>query len=275
MSLFDPLPGESAHIEFMQAGGSPVSGEPLPSLRAKAVADLESKLRVIAIRIARSTDRSDGWEDAYNTLAEALSASGKLTERQLAYDLPNVIFNYAVRNGWFPYLVPLSKESKGLLNPNRLDEDGYCERSRSPMTKQESLAWFKDRIRPAVMEWTNRIMDSELRFRTFRDTMVLKSATIIAAGTEAQKPAQAVVDPIQGTIERRQRLLADYKKRVLHPEKGRPYSDSAIYNCRFHTAHKPEFMKWKSGRLSDENPATISLERFLRGDQHPVPRKTR
>jgi hypothetical protein len=68
-------------------------------------------------------------------------------------------------------------------------------------------------------------------------------------------------------IERRQRLLADYKAATGDPP------DYRIYNAKNSGIHKPEFYEWKKGTLSRRTKTAQNFERFLREKKPPIPRK--
>jgi len=147
-------------VEVLMAGGSRVSGEPLPELSATTKADLEIQLQRIGIKIARSPERLDGWEDAYNAFVEAFERrGGRLSPRQIELDLPNMLFNFALKNDWFPHLTLLAKIPGlyDITSPNRFPQEAFCVKTDHKgvvvVGKRESLDWFKDRIRPGVMEW--------------------------------------------------------------------------------------------------------------------------
>ena len=104
MSLVDPTGPEL--LERLVAGGWPVSGEPLPDLSTSEKQQLELALLRIGVKIFRSPERMDGWDEAYNAFAEAFQANGaKLSSRQTRFDLPNMLFNFALKNGWIPHQI--------------------------------------------------------------------------------------------------------------------------------------------------------------------------
>lgn len=70
-------------------------------------------------------------------------------------------------------------------------------------------------------------------------------------------------------IERRTRLLAEYKSATGNP------SNRAIYTARNSGIHKPEFHRWLRGDLPASSQTLINFERFLRDKKHPIPRKPR
>ena len=68
-------------------------------------------------------------------------------------------------------------------------------------------------------------------------------------------------------VKTRKGLLCEYKTATGIK------SDAAIYGAKGHSAHKPEFQKWRKGLLLSTSAAGMSLERFLREKKRPTPRK--
>ena len=65
----------------------------------------------------------------------------------------------------------------------------------------------------------------------------------------------------------RSELLTEYKRRTgVH-------TNAAIYNARNSSIHKPEFYHWLNGKLPRTTVTAMNLERFLRSDELPKPRK--
>jgi hypothetical protein len=140
--------------------GTWVSGEALPELPLPVRQELESQLKRIGIEVVRSIDRLNGWEKAYNAFAECFESHGaKLTERQTQLDLPAMVFNFALKHDWFPHLARLvtPDEMPDLTSPKRVLTEAFSVKPDSrgllTRTQKECLDWFKDRIRPAVLEW--------------------------------------------------------------------------------------------------------------------------
>lgn len=230
-----------------------VSGEPLPELSPSTKAALELQLQRLGVTIVRSKDRLEGWEDAYNALAEAfVKEGGKLSNLQLEIDLPNILFNFAARDGWFLHLKLLARAPylPDITSPKRMvPPDTFAKRDHRGIvifSTKQSWEWFKDRIRPAVKEWA-------LRATEF--------------GNEPGAPPTK-----NELITSRERLLEDYNQRIINPKKNKPYTNYALYNARQHSMHKPQFYEWKNGTLADDNSATLSFERFLRGKDAPIAR---
>lgn len=66
-------------------------------------------------------------------------------------------------------------------------------------------------------------------------------------------------------VERRRQLLADYKAAAGVK------SDRAIYIAKG-SIHKPDFYKWRSGKLPEQSKTTRRFEQFLLAKKKPVPR---
>jgi hypothetical protein len=112
----------------------------------------------------------------------------------------------------------------------------------------ETVGWFTKAIQPSVARWKMKLIEAQIR------------------PDEKAGP--------DNVAQYRQALLADFKRRVMN-ENGKPYSDYAVFKAKQHSMHKSESFKWRSGALPVDNPATESFERFLKDNQHPVPRKTK
>ncbi len=69
-------------------------------------------------------------------------------------------------------------------------------------------------------------------------------------------------------IERRSKLLAEYKAATLNP------SNKKIYEARRSGIHKPQFYQWLNGELAESSATTINFETFLREKRPPIPRRT-
>ena len=70
-----------------------------------------------------------------------------------------------------------------------------------------------------------------------------------------------------GIIERRRKMLSDYKAATGNP------SEQRIYKASNSGIHKPEFLKWKDGRLPEGSKTTKRFEQFLKAKKSPIPRK--
>src|ERR1019366_342621 len=128
LSLFDPTLSDLLIMRH-KSGGSPVSGEPLPELPPQAKAELELQLQRTGVTIMRSADRLDGWEAAFNAFAECFEKQGAhLSPGQLQLDLPNMLFNFALKNQWIPNLVILlsGHDLPDLTSPQGLPGEAFC-----------------------------------------------------------------------------------------------------------------------------------------------------
>jgi hypothetical protein len=70
-------------------------------------------------------------------------------------------------------------------------------------------------------------------------------------------------------IERRKKLLAEYKAATGNP------SSSRIYKARNSNIHKPQFYEWLNGTLPADSLTAVSFERFLRERKPPIPKEPR
>ncbi len=263
MSQFDPNKHE--HDEDGDFVGSVESGEPLPELPDQAKLELIARVYRIGARILRSADRRDGWEDAYNAFAESFERHGKLTPKQYEYDLPNMVFNFALKFDWFPHLKYVGFRDPAVDEPRRLGGPHlWLKADDAVESVSQSIEWFNERLRPALIERRANSLEQEVKYAAFREK-ILEIVGKEAYGESDVERKKAL----------RKGLLDDYKRRVPDAAKDKPYTDYALYNASQHTMHKPEFFKWKAGELADSNPATQSFERFLNGNTRPVPRKAK
>ena len=140
--------------------------------------ELELLLLKIGVKIFRSPDHLEGWEDAYNAFAGAFQGYGAhLTSRQTQLDLPNMLFNFALRSGWIPHLIVVdTSRLPDLTSAQRAPGKAYCakpdHRGFVVVGTKQSVDWFKDRIRPAVMDWTARVTPPTSNYDDFKERML-------------------------------------------------------------------------------------------------------
>src|SRR5262249_38103478 len=151
----------------------------------------------------------------------------------LCLDIPNMLFNFALVSSWFPHLSSMLAEHElpALTSPCRLDSSRFSNKSRNPgyrydVSVEKSLNWFRDRIRPAVMEWTAKDDERQKSFRASVFDVVSREASEIES------------DPTVIETKRREKLLADFKNRV-RDENGNEVRNYALYNAWQHSMHKP------------------------------------
>lgn len=172
MSLFDPETPEE-RLDQLCRDASGGSGEPVPELPQKTKVHLEAELLRIAAKMSRASTHQEGFEEAYGVFADAFHQSGvALTEPLLHLDIPNMLFNFAARHGWFPHLTSLVEKSEipDITSPNRiayekLGTKGGVGGLTAP-DKRESFIWFKNNIRPAVLEWTAKALEATKKHDT-------------------------------------------------------------------------------------------------------------
>ncbi len=90
--------------------------------------------------------------------------------------------------------------------------------------------------------------------------------------TSSQKPPSPQDGPsaqpsASGEVERRSRLLAEYKAAT------KVDSNRKIYSARNSGVHKPEFYKWLKGKLPADSSTSRNLERFLTDKKPPISRE--
>ena len=159
MSLFDPNTTEELVQQLANDGWWNGSGQPIPPFPDLETRHLEDELLKIGLTVIGSADRASGWEDAYAAFVNAFLRTGApLTEALLHIDIPNMLFNFALKNGWFPHLTILKESEPGhLLAPKRIPITEFV--TTGPIfhevhNKRQQLGWFRDRIRLAVHLWT-------------------------------------------------------------------------------------------------------------------------
>ena len=130
------------------------------------------------------------------------------------------------------------------------------------MGTKQSVDWFHARIQPAVTEWSVKAAEREMKYDAFREqTLEMALTELPESNTDT-----AVL------VASRKAMLENYKRRFRDTETGKPYSDERLYTARQHSMHKPQFYEWKHGTLLPSHPASVSFERFLTGNSHPIPR---
>lgn len=159
VSLFDPNTSEERLQQLATGGWWNGSGQPIPPFPDLEVRHLEDELLTIGLKVIGSPDRASGWDDAYAAFVNAFLRTGAtLTQPLLHVDIPNMLFNFGLRNGWFPHLTILEETKPGhLLAPKRIPIGEFA--TTGPVfsevhNKRQQLGWFKDRIRNAVHVWT-------------------------------------------------------------------------------------------------------------------------
>jgi hypothetical protein len=141
----------------------------VPQLSDAGTRALEADLEKSGLKIIRSPDRDSGWEDAYAAFANAFLRTGAtLTASLLHIDIPNMLFNFSLRNGWFPHLTLLTEGGvpSHLLSPKRVPIEHFATTGGSVFkevhNKQQQLGWYRERIRPAVLEWSAKAAEQRI-----------------------------------------------------------------------------------------------------------------
>jgi hypothetical protein len=280
MSLFDPSTTNDESRLFEYGPDGSASGEHIPKLPAARKVELTRRLLKAGVRIARSPNHEDGWEEAYTAFAEELrQAGGKLTEPLLSMDIPNMLFNFALTHSWFPHLTAMLTHSDvpEITFPTRMTSDVFSNRNRSgrqvsELSKEQSLSWYRDRIRPAVMQWVAVITDKQMEYDFLRDEILefcAREAQVVDdLDAHPEPPLSVAIETDDDRQKRRAELLAEYKKRVKS-ECGKKVTNYALYSAKQHSMHKPQFYEWVKGKLAS---GTQSFERFLSEGKPPIPR---
>lgn len=92
-------------------------------------------------------------------------------------------------------------------------------------------------------------------------------AAIPEPEVEIKDIPSVTVSPQANEVERREKLLADYKAATNHP------SNKKIYEARNSGLHKPQFYEWCKGTLPSGSATAINFETFLRARKPPVSRR--
>lgn len=234
------------------------SHEPIPALPTIAQQRLMSALFKVSSTLLGTRreppDQVIAFDSAYTVFATTFVDNGAvLTPGLLELDIPNMVFNFALHEDWFPSVGLDGDKAEGyeLLSPRRYPIERIFSRGFT-YTAGATIGWFANRaIQPSIARWKMKLIEGQI-----------------------QPQDDAGVDERSRLAQYRAELLADYKRRVKD-ENGKKYTDYALYNnVKQHTMHKQQFFEWRKGDVFPaDNPATDSFERFLKGDRRPVPRK--
>jgi hypothetical protein len=85
---------------------------------------------------------------------------------------------------------------------------------------------------------------------------------------QANRTDVQTTSPNETVIERREKLLADYKLATGNPP------DMQIYRASNSGIHKPQFYQWRDGRLPANSKITKRFEAFLRAKKRPIPKSS-
>jgi len=94
-----------------------------------------------------------------------------------------------------------------------------------------------------IAEWSGKLLEREARLPTSKKTLTAK--------------------PLPAEIERRRKLLEEYKEATGVPSNRKIY---AAENCPI---HKAEFHEWLKGELPKQSKTTAGFEEFLRNKKRP------
>jgi len=198
-------------------------------------------------------DQIIAFDAAYSVFATTFIDNGAvLTPALLELDIPNMVFNFALHEDWFPSVGLAGEKSEGyeLLSPKRYPIERICSRVLM-YTAGATIGWFTKAIQPSIARWKMKLIEAQI-----------------------QPQDDSGKDEKSRLAQYRGELLADYKRRVKD-EDGKKYSDYALYTAKQHSMHKPQFLEWKKGVVfAASNKATEGFEQFLKGDKRPISRKT-
>ena len=83
-----------------------------------------------------------------------------------------------------------------------------------------------------------------------------------------QTAAKSIEESAGQLAETRSKLLEEYKAATGNP------SNMQIYQASNSGIFKPEFYKWRRGKLPEDSKITVRFERFLRAKKRPIPRNS-
>lgn len=112
--------------------------------------------------------------------------------------------------------------------------------------------FVRDRCGGALLEWQGR----QLQMAAEKRPPSVPEPISVPVKEEETKDDE---------IARREKLLADYKKRTGARNRSIYMGQSGV--------HKPQFYQWLKGKLPRDSATTQNFERFLRAGVPPVPRK--
>jgi hypothetical protein len=207
---------------------------PLPGLSPEDRLSIKGHLLEAHALFHRIDDYSKPMQQAFDRIAGVLFESGLLTSEVLNKQLSLFIFESALAADWY-FWGP--REDRTEIFPGYLGN---------------ATAWkeFTDNLPrmflAEISEWTGKLLHRE-------------AAEIKSARGMPQKD-------VSKEIERRARLLDEYKAATKHP------SSKRIYEAKNSGIHKPEFYQWVNGILSADSATAKNFERFLREKKSPIPR---
>ncbi len=164
MSLFDPQNSKEI-LDVLLSDRTQGSGETVREPSHTLKKQLEAELLRIGAKMARSGDKQAGFEEAYSAFADTFQQIGAtLTESLLQIDIPNMLFNFALKSGWFPHLGCVDRaEVLNITSPKRINHDDLSVRGGvgglTVPDKRQSIGWFKDQIRPAILQWRAKAIE--------------------------------------------------------------------------------------------------------------------
>lgn len=233
------------------------SHEPIPPV--PTIAEQRLLMGLLQVSSTLSSTRKEpadlavAFDAAYSLFAAAfVDNGGVLTPGLLELDIPNMVFNFALHQDWFTSVALHGDRSEGyeLLSPKRYPTDRILSRVLT-VHSGATVAWFTKAIQSSADRWKMKLIEATIQ---------------PAHGSGPDEKTELA--------KYRRELLADYKRR-FKDENGKPVTEYALYMSKPHTMYKPQFFQWKKGTLPADNSASVSFERFLKGDKPPIPRKSK
>jgi hypothetical protein len=175
------------------------------------------------------------YYEAFDVFARELLEGASDPEVLLQEVIPQLVFDEAVRLRWPTFC--------GSAEP----DENHTMRYGSHWANPEQILWLKSTLEGPAQEWRGRHL---LRYGN-------RYLPVESART------------IEEVVRQRGELLANYKKRTG------VRTNAAIYNAKNSGFHKPDFYRWRSGKLLATTATATSLENFLRAGERPKPRKIR
>ena len=204
----------------------------------------------------------------------------------LHLDIPNMLFNIALKGGWFPGLTLLTDQSAPLLSPQRFPIDEIAATHGSVLTKVENrrqqLDWYRNRIRPAVLEWSVKALehqignpDNQLRERPLEQAEAQQSGGSIDVGAVQQlSTATASPGKPNANADRRKRKAERIKREW--PAKYVSVRRTPLPNCcsARHIGRMPDSTaeekpaasardQWRE-RIAEQARSSVSIKQFCK-----------
>jgi hypothetical protein len=196
-------------------------------------------------------------DSAYSLFASAFVNNGAiLTPGLLELDIPNMVFNFALREGFFPstHLIGDKDLDYNLLGPKRYPTTRIAQITSSSTSPAwfpagtaglQTVVWFRKSMKSSIFRWKAKLVELQI-----------------------QPTTNPTSDAVEDLKKFREDLLNDYKRRVKDA-KGNPYSNRSLYTAKNSGICKPEFYEWVNGKLPAKSMTCTNFERFLNHNEPP------